>query len=201
MKNSLHHEQYPDTHHGLYSKTLFGFWIYLLTDFMLFSTYFAAYVVLQKNTFGGPPAGEIFNYPHVLIQTLVLLACGFTSGCGGVFAHRRHQSGTIFFFLLTFALGLVFFMMQMDEYMSLVAEGNSWKRSAFLTSYFNLVGLHTLHIVFALAWIIVLLIPVFKKGITDSSLIRLSCLRMFWQFLAIVWGFIFTIIYLAGAHI
>jgi len=200
MKDSTH-EPYPDPHHGHYSKTVFGFWIYLLTDFMLFAAYFAAYVVLQTSTFGGPGGKEIFNYPLVLTQTLILLTAAFTSGIGGVFAHRRSKQGALISFLVTFVLGVVFLSLQISDYHHLIATGNSWERSAFLTAYFNLVGLHTIHIVFGLCWIIVFLIPLCREGITEIILTRLSCLRMFWQFLAIVWIFIFTIVYLAGVNV
>jgi cytochrome o ubiquinol oxidase subunit III len=194
-------EHYPDAHHDPYSKTIFGFWVYLLTDFMLFATYFAAYVVLQKSTFGGPAAREILSLPHALIQTLLLLTCGLTSGCAGIFAHRKDKKNTLFFFTVTFVLGAFFLSLQIDEYTNLVTQGYTWKKSAFLTSYFNLLALHSIHVVFALLWIIVFIIPLWKKGITDTSLRRLTCLKMFWHFLTIVWIFIFTIVYLAGAHV
>lgn len=202
MIDSMHksHEEYPDPHHDVYDKTMLGFWVYLITDFMLFATYFAAYVVLVKNTYGGPGPKELFCLPLVLVQTLLLITCSFTSGIGGVLAHRRHKSGSIALFLVTFVLGSLFLSIQLWDYARLVASGNSWQRSAFLTSYFNLVGLHTVHLIFGLMWIIVLIIPVFKRGVTDLSLKRLSCLRMFWQFMTVVWIFIFTIVYLIGAQ-
>ncbi|PCI92260.1 cytochrome o ubiquinol oxidase subunit III [Candidatus Aerophobetes bacterium] len=192
-------EKYPDTYHDVYDKTMLGFWLYLVTDFMLFATYFAVYVVLVKNTFGGPGPSELFCLPMVLVQTLILITCSFTSGIGGIFAHRRNKAGVIALFSVTFALGLLFTVMQFCDYSRLIASGNSWHRSAFLTAYFNLLGLHTLHMILAMLWVILLIIPVCKQGITDLSLKRLSCLRMFWQFITVVWIFIFSIVYLIGA--
>lgn len=196
--NSSHHEAYPDGHHDVYSKTIFGFWVYLLTDFMLFATIFATYAVLYKSTYGGPSAKELFYIPFTLVQTLLLLFTSLTSGLGGIFAHRRGKNKTIVFFLITFLLGLAFMWMEYTEFSRLINSGNSWQRSAFLSAFFTLVGTHGLHMIFGLLWIIVLIVPVFKEGITAVSVKRLTCLRMFWQFLNIVWVFIFTIVYLLG---
>jgi cytochrome o ubiquinol oxidase subunit 3 len=102
------HESYPDTHHDVYSKTIFGFWLYLLSDFMLFATLFATYIVLKNNTFGGPSAREIFDLPFALAQTIVLLTCSLTSGVGTAFAHRKNKNWTLVFFCITFLLGIVF---------------------------------------------------------------------------------------------
>jgi cytochrome o ubiquinol oxidase subunit 3 len=193
-------EHLPDSHQDVYSKTIFGFWVYLLTDFMMFATFFATYLVLQNNTFGGPPAKELFHLPSTLVQTLILLTCSFMSGLGGVFAHRKKKTQVIVFFVLTFLLGLGFMSMQFAEYRQLIASGNSWERSAFLSAYFTLTGMLSLHLVFALLFVIVLLIPIFKDGIDEVSIKRLSCLKMLFQFINIVWVFIFTIVYLIGAN-
>jgi cytochrome o ubiquinol oxidase subunit 3 len=191
---------YPDSHHDVYSKTIFGFWVYLLTDFMLFATFFAVHAVLFDSNHGGPTGKQLFVLPFTLIQSILLLSASFTSGIGGVCAHRRNKSGVIFFFLLTFLLGMVFMGMEMSEFSHLIKSGNSWQRSAFLSSFFNLVGMHGLHMIFALLWTLVLLVPVFRFGITDVSVKRLTCLKMFWQFINIVWVFIFSLVYLMGGR-
>lgn len=191
-------QKYPDTHHDVYSKTVFGFWMYLLTDFILFGTFFASYVVLREGTYGGPSAKVLFDLKLALIQTLILLICSFTSGLAGVYAHRKNKNGTTGFFILTFLLGIVFTVMQFQEFGRLINSGNSWQRSAFLSAFFTLVGTHIAHILFALLWILVLLLPVIRDGLTSINIRRLTCLRMFWQFLNIVWVFIFTIIYCGG---
>ncbi|MBF5058829.1 cytochrome c oxidase subunit 3 [Candidatus Neptunochlamydia vexilliferae] len=190
--------QYPDTHHDVYSKTTFGFWLYIVTDFMLFATLFAAYAVLRNNTFGGPTARELFDLDFTLIQTFVLLTATLTVGLGGAFAHRRNKWGAISFFTLTFLLGLIFLGMQESDFSRLIQSGNGWERNAFLSAYFSVVGIFWLHIIFALLWTILLLIPLFCQGVSPASIRRLTCLRMFWQFLNMVWVFIFAIVYLIG---
>ncbi len=198
MTQPIQHESYPDTHHDIYSKTVFGFWIYLMTDFILFATLFATYIVLQSKTFGGPTAAQIFNLSFNLVQALILLTCSFTSGIGGAFAHRRKKIWTIVFFAITAILGFIFFEMQLSEFLRLIRAGHSWKESAFLSAYFTLIGTHGVHMIFAILWVILLLIPVFRQGVTPISIRRLTCLRSFWQFLNVIWVFIFTIVYLMG---
>jgi len=192
------HESYPDTHHGIYTRTIFGFWLYLLTDFILFASFFATYAVLYKGTYGGPSGKELFNLPFVLLQACILLSSSFTSGLAGALAHRKNKNGTIALFLLTFVLGLIFTWMEFGEFARFIHEGNSWKKSAFLSAFFTLVGAHSIHMCFALLWVVVLLIPVFREGLNPINIRRLTCLRMFWQFLNVVWVFIFTMVYMGG---
>jgi cytochrome o ubiquinol oxidase subunit 3 len=192
------HEVSPDTHHDVYSKTVFGFWLYLLTDFMLFATIFAAYSVLSGNHFGGPTQKQLFNLDHATLQTVIFLISTFTVGIAGVYTHRKKRGGAIVFFLISFVLGIVFLGMELHEFSHFIAAGSGWKKNAFASSFFSLVGMFVLHLVFALLWVIVLLVPVFRFGITARSVLRLTCLKMFWQFLSIVWAFIYTIVYLLG---
>ncbi|MCX6990898.1 MAG: cytochrome c oxidase subunit 3 [Chlamydiae bacterium] len=193
-------EGYADTHHDLYSKTVFGFWVYLVTDFVLFGTFFATFAVLHNNTYGGPGAAQLFKLPFALIQTLLLLTAAFLSGLGGAAAHRKNKGATIAFFALTMVLGIIFMGMELNEFSRLIKAGHGWEKSAFLSIFFTLVGTHGLHVLFAILWVIALLIPVIKDGITAESLRRLTCLRMFWQFLNIVWVFIFTFVYFMGDY-
>jgi len=192
------HESYPDTHHDIYTKTVFGFWLYLLTDFILFASFFATYAVLYKGTYGGPSGRELFNLPVVLLQTFILLTSSFTSGFAGALAHRKNKMGTIALFLITLLLGCIFTWMEFDEFARFIHEGNSWKKSAFLSAFFTLVGVHGIHMCFAMLWVFVLLFPVFREGLTPVNIRRLTCLRMFWQFLNVVWVFIFTMVYMGG---
>lgn len=192
---------HPDTHHDLYSRTIFGFWLYLMSDFILFGALFATYAVLSASTFGGPTARALFNLPYTFVQTLVLLLSTLTIGLGGAAAHRRNKNLTLALFGVSFVLGCVFLGMQLGEFSLYIQQGNSWMRSAFLSAYFTLVGTHTVHIVLGLFWMLVLLYPVIREGILPSSIRRLTCLRMFWQFLNIVWVFIFSFVYLLGAKI
>lgn len=198
MTKAVKHEPFPDEHNDVYSKTTFGFWLYLISDFMLFATIFAAYLALRENTFGGPGAKQLFNIDFTVTQTLFLLCATFTSGLGGAAAHRKNKGATITWFLVTFVLGLVFFWMQLDEFTRLTLSGNGMDKNAFLSGYFTLVGTHALHMFFALLWVIVLIIPVFSQGLTPLNIKRLTCLRMFWQFLNVIWVFIFSVVYVLG---
>lgn len=201
MKNPplTSHESYPDTHHDVYSRTIFGFWVYLITDFVLFGVLFATYAVLSPSIFGGPSAKDLFSLPFALMQTLLLLTSSFTAGLAGAFAHRKSKKGTLLLFGVTFLLGALFMGMQLQQFHHLSSMGHGWDQSAFLSAYFTLVGTHTLHVFFGLLWILVLTLPMFFQEFTKIHIRRLTCLRMFWQFLNIVWIFIFSFVYLMGA--
>ncbi len=196
----IHHESHPDTHAGTYSKTVFGFWIYLLTDFMMFGTFFAAYAVLRNGTFGGPTGQQLFRIPFHLLQTVVLLLAAALSGIGGACAHRKNKSGVIFSFLFVFLAGTFFLWTEYHQLHGLVLAGAGPGRSAFLSAFFTIIGIHGFHTFFALLWIPVLIVPVLIDGLNDIRLKRITCLKMFWQFLNIVWIFIFSFIYLIGAR-
>lgn len=181
------------------NKTLFGFWVYIMTDCLLFGTLFAIFVVLQDNTNGGPPARELFSLPHALAETLLLLTSSFTCALANLAANRNDKNRVLLAFGLTFLLGVSFLILELTEFTQLYQEGNSWQRSGFLSAFFTLVGTHGLHITTGLLWMIILLIPIFRQGLTPLSLKRLKCLRLFWHFLDVVWVFIFTLVYLMGA--
>jgi cytochrome o ubiquinol oxidase subunit III len=181
-----------------YSKTLFGFWIYLLSDFVLFGALFATYIVLRNATYGGPSASDLFHLPYTLVQTCILLLASLASGLGRIAAHTNHKRGVLLFYTLTFLLGLGFLAMGLHEWNHLVTSGANWKRSAFLSGFFTLIGTHTLHLFFALLWTVVLLPPLFKGNLTSVHTKRLSCLTLFWQFINMIWIFIFAIVYLLG---
>lgn len=182
------------------AKTLFGFWVYLMTDCVLFASLFAAFAVLRSNTFGGPAGNELFSMPFVLTETLILLTSSFTAGLGLLAARRGDRSQTMIWFLVTMALGLMFLTMELTEFHKLVVEGNSWRRSGFLSAFFTLVGTHGAHITSGLLWMAVLLIKLAKQGLSELMVKRLTMLSMFWHFLDIIWIFIFTIVYLFGVH-
>lgn len=192
------HESFPDTHHDVYDKTMLGFWLYLLTDFVLFGVMFATFAVLHKSYFGGPRALDLFNVKYTLIQTLFLLTAAFTAGLASNFLHRKQKGQTLACFFLTFLLGLAFILMQFHEFSWIFKKGFSWQTSGYLSAYFTLVGIFSVHILFALTWNLILLIPVIKSGVEDTSIKRLMCLKMFWQFLNLIWIFIFSLVYLLG---
>lgn len=179
-------------------KTIFGFWIYIMTDCVLFASLFATYAVLRNGTADGPSGAQLFDLPYVLIETLLLLTSSFTSGLAMLAAAKRNKTGVLIWLGITFALGATFLGMELHEFSTLVHEGNSWRRSGFLSAFFTLVGTHGLHITAGLLWLVALVQQVVQKGFTAGTLKRLQLFSMFWHFLDVVWIFIFTIVYLIG---
>lgn len=184
--------------HSDTAKSTFGFWLYLMTDCILFASLFATYVVLRDNTFGGPGGQELFSLPYILVATLLLLTSSFTSGLAVLAARKGLVSQVLLWLAFTFVLGAAFIAMEFVEFSQLVQEGNSWQRSGFLTAFFTLVGTHGLHILVGLLWLTVLAVQLMRRGLTGSSLKRLTLFSMFWHFLDVVWILIFTIVYLMG---
>ncbi|MBI5077953.1 MAG: cytochrome o ubiquinol oxidase subunit III [Candidatus Yonathbacteria bacterium] len=182
------------------SKALFGFWIYIMSDALLFASIFATYAVLQNNTFGGPSARELFSMPFVLTETLILLVSSFTFGLASLYAHHHNSKNKVLAWLLvTFLLGVAFLAMEATEFTKLFQEGNSWQRSGFLSGFFTLVGTHGLHVTAGLIWMSGLIVQVWRRGITTTTIGKVGTLGLFWHFLDIVWIFIFTFVYLIGA--
>lgn len=193
--SNTEHDTPIDTH----SKTLFGFWVYVMTDCILFGTLFAAYIVLQGSTYGGPSAKELFHLPFALAETVILLTSSFTCGLILLAANRNSIKAVLNWSLVTFALGAAFLALELSEFFNLVKEGHSWQASAFLSAFFTLVATHGLHITMGLLWIIVLAGQIVQRGLTKNTIRRLGCFGIFWHFLDVVWIFIFTIVYLIGA--
>jgi cytochrome o ubiquinol oxidase subunit III len=179
-------------------KTLFGFWVYLMTDCVLFASLFAAFAVLRANTNGGPSSEDLFSLSFVLKETLILLTSSFLCGLGILSARRGQKNLVYLFFGLTFLLGIAFLVLELHEFNNLYNEGNSWRRSAFLSSFFTLVGTHGAHISAGLIWMGVMMARVKKLGLSASNIKRLTMLSLFWHFLDIVWIFIFTVVYFMG---
>ncbi|MGF7229362.1 MAG: cytochrome o ubiquinol oxidase subunit III [Candidatus Saccharibacteria bacterium] len=180
------------------NKTMFGFWVYIMTDCVLFATLFATFVVLRPNTFGGPSGRDIFNLPNVLAETLILLTSSFTCGLAMLAAHARRKQLVLFWLAVTFALGVAFLTLEITEFQHLIAEGNSFRRSGFLSGFFTIVATHGLHITAGLIWMIVMLQKIVSKGLSSSTMRRLTLFSLFWHFLDIVWIFIFSIVYMMG---
>lgn len=179
-------------------KTLFGFWLYIMTDCVLFASLFATYAVLHKNTAGGPGGSELFQMSTVLTETLLLLTSSFTAGLVMLAVHKRQKAQTMFWLVVTFGLGLAFLIIELTEFRHLSLEGNGWNRSAFLSSFFTLVGTHGAHITVGLLWMAALLVKLWQRGFTRPIVRRLAMLSYFWHFLDVVWIFIFTIVYMLG---
>lgn len=188
----------PDPHQDTFSKTVLGFWMYLMSDCILFASLFATYAVLHNSTFGGPSSRDIFDLSTAFTETMILLFSSVTCGFGVLAALRNKKSQVIAWFAVTFLLGATFIAIELHEFIHLVNEGNSWTRSAFLSSFFTLVGTHGLHVSVGLLWMIVMMIQVFLLGITVITFRRLVVFSLFWHFLDLVWIFIFTIVYLMG---
>jgi len=180
------------------AKPIFGFWVYLMTDIVLFATLFATFLVLRDGTAGGPPGSELFSMPFVLAETLILLTSSFTAGMAMLAAHAKDRTATLRWFGITFILGATFLALELSEFSNLVHEGYGWQASAFMSAFFTLVGTHGLHITFGLIWMAVLMFKLYGSGFARNSLKRLTMLSLFWHFLDIVWIFIFTIVYLLG---
>ncbi len=181
------------------SKTILGFWIYIMTDCVLFASLFATYAVLHKNTFDGPSAQQLFSLKYVLTETIVLLTSSFTCGLAILSLRQNHKNKVLFWFSITFILGIVFLALELTDFRHLALQGDSWRRSGFLSSFFALVGTHGLHITVGLIWMLVMLVRVWMVGLSKGNIRRLTLLSIFWHFLDIIWIFIFTIVYLFGA--
>lgn len=180
-------------------KRIFGFWVYIMTDCVLFASLFATFAVLRNNTFGGPSGQQLFSLPYALTETLILLTSSFTCGLAMLSARRKHKNKALFWFGITFLLGLAFLIMEMTEFRHFAAQGDSWRRSGFLSAFFTLVGTHGLHITSGLMWMGLMMAKVASNGLTKNNMRKLTYLTLFWHFLDVIWIFIFTIVYLMGA--
>lgn len=193
-----HSDHHHDHEAEATSKVVFGFWIYIMSDCILFSCFFAAYAVLHTNVFGGPSGKELFDLNYVMIETFLLLTSSFTYGLAMLAMQKAKKSQVLFWLFVTFLLGIGFIGMEINEFHHLILEGNGPHRSAFLSSFFGLVGLHGLHVTCGLIWMALLMMQVTKHGLIPMTMRKLSCLSLFWHFLDIIWIFVFTIVYLMG---
>ncbi|AIN47185.1 cytochrome o ubiquinol oxidase subunit III [Candidatus Palibaumannia cicadellinicola] len=185
-------------HQNLGAKTIFGFWIYLMSDCIIFATMFATYAVLSKSVAGGPSGKDIFDLPVVLVETFCLLFSSLTYGMGILAMHRTQKNLVNIWLFLTFILGLCFISMELIELNNLVAKGFGPDRSAFLSSFFGIVATHGIHVISGLIWIIVMIVQVSSRGLTLLNQTRLQCLSLFWHFLDVIWICVFTVVYLMG---
>ena len=183
----------------LQAKTTLGFWLYLMTDCVLFASLFATFAVLRNNTFGGPGSEELFSLPYVLVETILLLTSSFTVGLAMLALRRKNKTEVLFLLAIAGLLGLGFLGMELHEFAHLASEGNSWRRSGFLSSFFTLLGTHGLHIASGLIWLAVLAGQIVRRGLTHHTVRRLLLFSLFWHFLDIIWIFIFSLVYMVGA--
>jgi cytochrome o ubiquinol oxidase subunit III len=176
----------------------YGFWIFILSDMIMFSALFAAYAVLRGNTAGGPSGAELFNLRNVFIETMCLLLSSYTCGVGVLSAERRHPSRFLVFAAVTFVLGAAFLFIEATEFARMVEIGAEPSRSGFLSAFFTLVGMHGAHVTSGLIALVYLAAQVIAKGLQAAVLRRLLCWSLFWHALDIVWVGVFTLVYLMG---
>jgi cytochrome o ubiquinol oxidase subunit 3 len=183
---------------AMYEKKTLGFWIYLMTDCVLFAALFATFAVLRNATAGGPGGPELFDLPFVLVETLILLTSSFTIGMALLGSVRGLKKQTLVWLFVTFALGIVFLSMELYEFMVLIGEGHGPQQSAFLSAYFTLVATHGIHIAVGLLWMAVVIVRLLRHDFKKTDVNRLALLGLFWHFLDIIWIFIFSFVYLIG---
>ena len=178
----------------------YGFWIFLLSDIIMFSGLFAAYAVLWQNTAGGPTGRDLFNLHNVFIETACLLLSSYTCGLAALSAEHRLTGRFFILEAITFLFGAAFLFIEISEFAGMVAKGAGPSRSAFLSAFFTLVGTHGAHVASGLLWLIYLVAQVAAKGLRPPVLRRLLCFSLFWHALDIIWVGVFTLVYLMGMH-
>ena len=178
--------------------TLLGFWIYLMSDCLIFASLFATYAVLGRNYAGGPTGAELFDLTLIAINTGFLLLSSITFGFAMVSAQAKKLKSTLVWMAVTGLLGAAFLSLEIYEFLHLIHEGAGPSRSGFLTAFFSLVGTHGLHVLFGAVWLVTLMVQLSKHGLTTENFRRLQCLSLFWHFLDVVWIGVFTFVYLMG---
>jgi len=189
---------HPDPHQDIYAKTTLGFWMYLMSDCILFATFFVTYALLQSSTFGGPTSKDLFSLKLAFTETLVLLASSVTCGLGMLASCKENKISTLGWLILTFGLGISFVFMELTEFKELIEADHGWQTSAFLSSFFSLVGTHGLHVSCGLIWLFVMMAQIAIMGLNTLTFRRLALFSLFWHFLDLIWIFIFTFVYLIG---
>ncbi|MCV9918994.1 cytochrome o ubiquinol oxidase subunit III [Pseudomonas sp. BT-42-2] len=193
-----HDHGHDDHHHDSGQMTVLGFWLYLMTDCILFASLFATYAVLSGSFAGGPSGHDIFQLDFVLVETAFLLLSSITFGFAMLKMFDGKKAGVLGWLAITFLFGAAFIAMEIYEFHHLIAEGYGPQRSGFLSAFFALVGTHGLHVTAGLIWMAIMMYQINKHGITPTAKTRMSCLSLFWHFLDVVWICVFTVVYLLG---
>jgi cytochrome o ubiquinol oxidase subunit III len=178
--------------------TGYGFWIFLLSDIIMFSAFFASYAVLVDKTAGGPTGRDLFNLGNVGLETACLLLSSFTCGIASIGAQRRNDVWFYGAMAVTFVLGAIFLGLELREFADMAAHGAGPSRSAFLSAFFSLVGCHGLHVTGGLLWLLTMMAQVYAKGYRPDIMRRMLCFSLFWHALDIIWVALFTVVYLMG---
>ncbi len=192
---ALAHELHP---HDKRVIVGYGFWIWLISDIIMFSAFFATFAVLSENTAGGPSGRELFSVGTVAVETACLLLSSFTCGIAMIGAHARNRSMYYAGMAVTFVLGVAFLGIEVHEFADLVEQGAGPTRSAFLSSFFALVGCHGLHVSAGVLWLLTMVAQVAAKGFREDIQRRLLCFSLFWHTLDIIWVALFSLVYLVG---
>ncbi|MDO1584187.1 cytochrome o ubiquinol oxidase subunit III [Rhizobium oryzicola] len=191
-------EFYLTEEHHPESSTMLGFWIYLMSDCLMFAVLFVTYAVLGRNYAAGPAPADLFDLKLVAINTAMLLFSSITYGFAMLRMEKNDRSGTLLWLFVTGIFGAIFLALELYEFNHLIHEGAGPDRSAFLSIFFTLVGTHGLHVTFGTIWLITLMVQVAKFGLVEANRRRLMCLSMFWHFLDVIWIGVFSIVYLLG---
>ncbi|WP_370686361.1 cytochrome o ubiquinol oxidase subunit III [Allorhizobium borbori] len=187
-----------DKDHHPENGTSLGFWIYLMSDCLIFASLFATYAVLGKSYAAGPAPKDLFDLELVAVNTAMLLFSSITYGFAMLEAYKKNVGRTIIWLGITGLFGASFIGIELYEFHHLIAEGAGPQRSAFLSAFFALVGTHGLHVTVGLIWLVTLMVQVGKNGVGPANMRRLSCLSMFWHFLDVIWIGVFSFVYLMG---
>ena len=187
-----------DEHHHAESGTMLGFWIYLMSDCLIFAVLFSVYAVLGRNYAAGPSALDLFEIPVVAVNTATLLLSSITFGFAMLALERQNKRSTLIWMGVTGLFGLVFVGLELKEFAHLIDIGAGPNRSAFLSSFFTLVGTHGLHVTVGLVWLATLMVQVGMRGLGEANRRRLMCLSMFWHFLDVIWIGVFSFVYLVS---
>ncbi|MDM9620310.1 cytochrome o ubiquinol oxidase subunit III [Rhizobium sp. AC44/96] len=191
-------EFYMTEEHHPEGSTMLGFWLYLMSDCLIFAVLFATYAVLGRNYAAGPSPADLFDLPLVAINTSMLLLSSITYGFAMLQMERQKKAETLFWLAVTGLFGAAFLGLELYEFSHLIHEGAGPSRSAFLSCFFTLVGTHGLHVTFGIIWLITLMVQVSMHGLIPENRRRLMCLSMFWHFLDVVWIGVFSFVYLMG---
>jgi cytochrome o ubiquinol oxidase subunit 3 len=189
---------YVPTEHHPENGTMLGFWLYLMSDCLVFACLFAIYGVLGRSFAAGPSGADLFDLPLIALNTSLLLVSSITYGFAMIEMQRSRVKATMIWLVVTGLLGAGFIGIELFEFAHLIHDGNGPQRSAFLSSFFALVATHGLHVTFGIVWLITLMAQVGKHGFIAANRRRLMCLSMFWHFLDVVWIGVFTFVYLMG---
>lgn len=191
-------EFYLTEDHHPENSTNLGFWLYLMSDCLIFAVLFATHAVLGRNYAAGPSPKDLFDLPLVATNTSMLLLSSITYGFAMLQMERKENGATLFWLAVTGLFGLVFLGLELYEFAHLIHEGAGPQRSAFLSSFFTLVGTHGLHVTFGIIWLVTLMVQLSMRGLTETNRRRLMCLSMFWHFLDVIWIGVFSVVYLMG---